>query len=277
MAQSPTYEFLQTASAETLKIKKKILHDIGRAIADFSLIRENDRLMVCVSGGKDSLAMLHLLLDLQKRAPVKFDLFAFTLDQGQPGFDASILRAFYESLGIEYYIDYEDTYSIVIDKIQPGKTYCSLCSRLRRGILYTTADRYRATAIALGHHAMDAAETLLLNLFYNGRMASMPPLLISDDQQHRVIRPLIYADEPDLERYATLQKFPVIPCNLCNNQENLQRQRIKGLLESEIEKNSAVRYSLKKALRNVQPRHLWDNRLSTSDQIEKEDPLQGIF
>lgn len=259
-----------TKDQEIKRYHKKLSHEMGKAIADYNLIRENDRIMVCVSGGKDSLTLLHLLAAMQKKAPISFSLFAFTLDQAQPGFDSRLLEQFYKKMGIEYIIHKEDTYSIVTEKIKAGKTYCSLCSRLRRGVLYTQAQKLNATAIAMGHHAMDAAETLMLNFFYAGRLASMPPLLYSDEHKHRVIRPLIYADETDIEAFAKLSHFPIIPCNLCNNQENLQRARIKKILNHEIEKNPAIRYSMKKAMQNIEPRHLWDLRYQNQNKkIEK--------
>ncbi len=213
--------------------------------------------MVAVSGGKDSIGLLYLLLELRKKIPINFEIFAYTLDQVQPGFDASELESLYKELNIEYYIEKEDTYSIVLEKTAPKKTYCSLCSRLRRGILYKKQDEYKATKLALGHHSDDAMETLLLNLFYSGRMAAIAPKLLSDDRQHTVIRPLIEVDEKEMKWFAEFMNFPIIPCNLCGNQSNLQRQHMKKLIQ-EIEKlNPVIRGSFKSALKKVETRHLW--------------------
>ena len=236
---------------------KKLLSEVGRTVLQYGLIEEHDRIMVAVSGGKDSLGLLHLLLELKKRSPVEFEVFAYTLDQAQPGFDASALELFYKELGIEYYIESEDTYSIVLDKTEPGKTYCSLCSRLRRGILYKKKDDYKATKLALGHHSDDAMETLLLNLFYSGRMAAISPRLLSDDGKHVVIRPLIQTDEKEMEWLSNLMSFPIIPCNLCGSQSNLQRQRMKKWLQEEEKNNPVIRGSFKSALKKVETRHLW--------------------
>jgi len=254
----------------TLRKKyKNILHDTGRLIAEYDMISEGDRIMVAVSGGKDSHALLHVLLDLQSKAPVNFEVFAYTLDQKQPGFDASALLAYYQEIGVEHYLGERDTYSIVTEKIPAGQTFCSLCSRLRRGILYDEAKRLRATKIALGHHANDALETLLLNLFYSGKLAAMPPVLHSDDKTSIVIRPLLSANESDLTDLASTLNFPILPCNLCNNQEGLQRARIKTLLEAEQLKNPMLLYSATSALANVKPSHLWDKALSKNEEKDR--------
>lgn len=239
------------------KLKKKILKNMGKAIEDFGLIQEGDHIMVAVSGGKDSISMLYLLKELQQKAPVSFSLSAYTLDQGQPGFDASELESLYRELDVDYNIHYRDTYSVVTEKVPENKTYCSMCSRLRRGILYTEAQKISASKIALGHHADDAIETLFMNMFYAGRMAAMAPLLEADDGVNKVIRPMIYCDEADIAEFAAAHEFPIIPCNLCGSQSNLQRQRIKALLTDEEKRNPVVKQSLKRALSNVQPRHLW--------------------
>ena len=241
---------------------KDILHNVGALIAEHNLVEDGDRIMVAVSGGKDSHALLHILADLKAKAPIDFSLVAYTLDQKQPGFDATALVAYYEEIGVEYVLGQRDTYSIVTEKIAPGSTYCSLCSRLRRGILYDEAHRLGATKIALGHHANDALETLLLNLFYSGKLAAMPPKLISDDGQSVVIRPMLRVEESALAGLATALNFPILPCNLCNNQEGLQRARIKKLIEDETARNPILMHSAKAAMANVKPSHLWDLSLS---------------
>ncbi|MBS0617469.1 MAG: tRNA 2-thiocytidine(32) synthetase TtcA [Spirochaetes bacterium] len=244
------------------KAYKNILHDVGKLIGDYSLIEDGDRIMVAVSGGKDSHALLHILLDLQAKAPIEFSVFAYTLDQKQPGYDATALIRYYEEIGVEYYLGQRDTYSIVTDKIPAGNTFCSLCSRLRRGILYDEAERLRATKIALGHHANDALETLLMNLFYSGKLAAMPPKLTSDDGRSIVIRPLLSVSEEKLAAFAKVLQFPILPCNLCNNQEGLQRARIKKLIADETTRNPVLIDSARAALANIKPSHLWDLTLS---------------
>jgi len=213
------------------KLQKRLRSEVGSAIADYNMIEEGDRVMCCLSGGKDSYTMLDILLNLQKRAPIKFEIVAVNLDQKQPGFPEHVLPAYLDKLGVVYHIIEKDTYSIVKEKVPEGKTTCSLCSRLRRGTLYGFAQRIGATKIALGHHRDDIIETLFLNMFYAGRQKSMPPKLLSDDGANIVIRPLAYSREKDIEEYSVLKSFPIIPCNLCGSQENLKRGAIKDMLK----------------------------------------------
>ncbi len=234
---------------------------VGKAIADYNMIEEGDRVMVCLSGGKDSHTLLDLLLSLQRKAPIKFDILAVNLDQKQPGFPAHILPEYLESLGVPYRIVEQDTYSIVQRVIPEGKTMCSLCSRLRRGILYRVASEEGATKIALGHHRDDIVETLFLNMFHAGQLKAMPPKLLSDDGRHLVIRPLAYCSEPDIERYATARQFPIIPCKLCGSQENLQRTQIKQLLQTWEQEYPGRTETLFRSLQNVTPSHLADTQL----------------
>ncbi len=251
------------------KLQKRLRRHVGQAIADFNMIEEGDRVMVCLSGGKDSYGMLDILLNLRASAPIHFDIIAVNLDQKQPGFPADILPAYLEQLGIPYKIVNEDTYSIVKDKIPEGKTTCSLCSRLRRGILYRTASELGATKIALGHHRDDILETLLLNMFFGGKLKSMPPKLVSDDGKHVVIRPLAYCKEKDLIRYADWKEFPIIPCNLCGSQENLQRKAIKQML-NDWDKRFPGRIEIMfRSLQNVVPSHLLDNQLFDFKQLDR--------
>ncbi len=251
----------QKAGRNALKLSKRLRHEVGDAINDFNMIEPGDRVMVCLSGGKDSYALLDILLGLQKSAPIDFSLVAVNLDQKQPGFPEDVLPRYLESLGVEYRIIEEDTYSIVKRLVPEGKTTCSLCSRLRRGILYRVADELGATKIALGHHRDDIVHTLFLNMFYGSKLKAMPPKLISDDRRHIVIRPLAYCREKDLIRYAEQKAFPIIPCNLCGSQPNLQRQVIRDMINDWDRRFPGRIENMFRSLRNVVPSHLADTRL----------------
>lgn len=243
------------------KLQKKLRREVGQAIADYNMIEDGDRIMVCLSGGKDSYTLLSILQSLQKSAPISFSLIAVNLDQKQPGFPEHILPEYLDNLGVEYKIVEENTYGIVKEKIPEGKTTCSLCSRLRRGILYRTATELGATKIALGHHRDDILQTLFLNMFYGGKLKGMPPKLMSDDGKHIVIRPLAYCREKDIERYSDAKAFPIIPCNLCGSQPNLQRQVIKDLLRDWDKRYPGRIETMFRATQNIVPSHLCDTTL----------------
>ncbi|MAD75879.1 MAG: tRNA 2-thiocytidine(32) synthetase TtcA [Rheinheimera sp.] len=252
------------------KLHKRLRRGVGQAISDFGMISDGDKIMVCLSGGKDSYTMLDILLNLQQSAPISFSIVAVNLDQKQPGFPAEVLPNYLQGIGVDYHIVTEDTYAIVKEKIPEGKTTCSLCSRLRRGILYRTAKELGATKIALGHHRDDMLETLFLNMFYGGKMKSMPPKLISDNGEHIVIRPLAYCKEKDIEKYAQAREFPIIPCNLCGSQDGLQRQVIKEMLQDWDKRFPGRIETMFQAMQNVVPSHLADNSLFDFAAITKD-------
>ncbi|GHG71605.1 tRNA 2-thiocytidine biosynthesis protein TtcA [Alishewanella longhuensis] len=255
------------------KLHKRLRRGVGQAIADFGMIEDGDKIMVCLSGGKDSYTLLDILLNLQQSAPINFSIIAVNLDQKQPGFPAEVLPNYLSSIGVDFKIVTENTYSIVKDKIPEGKTTCSLCSRLRRGILYRTAKELGATKIALGHHRDDMLETLFLNMFYGGKMKSMPPKLISDNGEHIVIRPLAYCKEKDIEKYSVAKGFPIIPCNLCGSQDGLQRQVVKEMLQDWDKRFPGRIETMFQAMQNVVPSHLADKNLFDFAGISKENAL----
>lgn len=261
---------------EENKLEKKLCRLVGQAIGDFGMIEEGDKVMVCVSGGKDSYAMLDILMKLRERAPINFEIVAVNLDQKQPNFPAEILPNYLKNLGVQYHIEEQDTYSIVKRVIPEGKTTCGLCSRLRRGILYRVADELGATKIALGHHRDDILETLMLNMFYAGKLKGMPPKLRSDDGKHIVIRPLAYVPEKLLERYAADMNFPIIPCDLCGSQPNLQRQVMKEMLRDWEKKHPGRVENLFRSMHHIVPSHLMDSEAFDFKNLEISTELAGI-
>ena len=280
---------LRKNQLEANKLQKRLRRNVGKAVADYRMIEEGDRIMVCLSGGKDSYAMLDVLMNLQKNAPIKFDLVAVNLDQKQPGFPEHVLPAYLDTLDIEYHILEKDTYSVVTSKIPEGKTYCSLCSRLRRGTLYGFAEQIGATKVALGHHRDDIVETLFLNMFYQGKMKAMPPKLLSDDKKNVLIRPLAYCRESDLVELAELKQFPIIPCNLCGSQTGLQRNAVKDMLKQWERQFPGRIDAIFGAIKNVAPSQLADTELfdfagltqelldvDESNHVEIESLIQAI-
>ena len=251
----------EKAAFESNKLAKRLRREVGQAIADFNMIEDGDKVMVCLSGGKDSFGLLDVLLFLREKAPIHFDVVAVNLDQKQPGFPEHVLPDYLNGLGIPFHIEEEDTYSIVKRVIPEGKTTCSLCSRLRRGILYRVADELGATKIALGHHRDDILATLFLNMFFGGKLKSMPPKLVSDDGRHMVIRPLAYCREKDLEKWAEVRQFPIIPCTLCGCQPNLQRQQVKQMLLDWDKRFPGRIETMFRSLAHVVPSHLLDGKL----------------
>jgi tRNA 2-thiocytidine biosynthesis protein TtcA len=259
--QIPSARFLEKQAFERNKLHKRLCRQVGEAIADFNMIEPNDKVMVCLSGGKDSYSLLDILLELRRRAPIPFEIIAVNLDQKQPGFPEDVLPYYLTKLGIAFHIENEDTYSTVTRVIPEGKTMCSLCSRLRRAILYRVATELGATKVALGHHRDDILETFFLNMFFGGKLKSMPPKLRSDDGQHIVIRPLAYVKEEDLQAFSDWREFPIIPCNLCGSQDNLKRREIKQLMR-EWEKRFPGRVeNIFSSLTRVVPSHLMDREL----------------
>ncbi len=261
---------------EENKLEKKLCRLVGQAIGDFGMIEDGDKVMVCLSGGKDSYAMLDILMKLRERAPIHFEIVAVNLDQKQPNFPAEILPNYLKALGVQYHIEEQDTYSIVKRVIPEGKTTCGLCSRLRRGILYRVAGELSATKIALGHHRDDILETLMLNMFYAGKLKGMPPKLRSDDGKHIVIRPLAYVPEKLLERYAGDMNFPIIPCDLCGSQPNLQRQAMKEMLRDWEKKYPGRVENLFRSMHHIVPSHLMDSEAFNFKNLEISTELSGI-
>ncbi len=263
-----------------LKLRNQLISATGKAIGDFNMIADGDTVLVCMSGGKDSYTMLMMLLALQARAPISFKLIAMNLDQKQPGFPEHILPAYFEQLGVDYRIVEANTYAVVKEKIPEGKTTCSLCSRLRRGVIYTTAKKLGANKIALGHHRDDIVETLFLSMFYGAKMKAMPPKLATNDKQNIVIRPLAYCSEKDIAAYARGMEFPIIPCNLCGSQENLQRVKVKEMLAAWEKEQPGRVNNIFRAIGNIEPSHLADTDLYdfkglSQSLITDEDPLFG--
>lgn len=262
---------VQLTDANVNRAHRKIRALVGSAVSDYKMIEAGDRIMVCLSGGADSYTMLDMLIGLKKAAPIHFELIAVNLDQKQPGFPEHVLPQYLENLGVEYQIVEEDTFSVVKNIITEGKTTCSLCSRLRRGILYNTAEKLGATKIALGHHADDMVETLFLNMFFNGRLKSMPPKLVSDDQRNIVIRPMAYVRESVIKAYAELRQFPIIPCNLCGSQPNLQRQAVKAMLHEWDKSHPGRVQNIFNAMTRVTASHLLDKKLFDFANLNLED------
>ena len=263
-----------TTSNTLLKLKRSLESRVGKAIGDYNMISDGDTILVCVSGGKDSYTLLNILIALQQRAPVKFRLIAMNLDQKQPGFPADILPRYFDSLGIEYRVVEADTYSVVKDKIPEGKTTCSLCSRLRRGIIYRTAKELGANKIALGHHRDDMVHTLFLNMLFGGKLKAMPPKLVTDDKAHIVIRPLAYCAESDIAKFARGMKFPIIPCNLCGSQENMQRQKIREMMQDWDKRYPGRSEAVFTALQNIVPSHLADNKIFDFRNLTLDTPVE---
>ena len=263
-----------TPSNNLQKLRKFLESRTGKAIGDYNMIEDGDTVLVCCSGGKDSYTLLAMLMALQKRAPINFRLIAMNLDQKQPGFPAEILPAYFESIGIEYRIVEADTYSVVKEKIPEGKTTCSLCSRLRRGVIYRTAKELGANTIALGHHRDDMVHTLFLNMLFGGKLKAMPPKLVTDDKAHVVIRPLAYCAESQIAKFARGMEFPIIPCNLCGSQDNMQRQKIREMMADWDRRFPGRTESVFSAMQNVVPSHLADNSLFDFPGLTLDTPVE---
>ncbi|MBQ0728382.1 MAG: tRNA 2-thiocytidine(32) synthetase TtcA [Thalassolituus oleivorans] len=259
------------------KLQKRLRRNVGKAIEDYCMIEEGDRVMVCLSGGKDSYTMLDILMGLQKSAPVNFELIAVNMDQKQPGFPEHVLPEYLSQIGVPFHIVEKDTYSVVKEIIPEGKTTCSLCSRLRRGTLYGFAESIGVNKIALGHHRDDIIETLFLNMFHGGKLKSMPPKLLSDDKKHVLIRPLAYCKETDIEAYSNAKEFPIIPCNLCGSQENLQRQNIKMMLQQWEREQPGRSENIFSAICNIAPSQLGDRQLWDFNNLQDQQDKGHLF
>ena len=270
LAASPKAD--QKASYDKNKLHKRLRRETGKAIEDFNMIEEGDKVMVCISGGKDSLTMLDILMSLQRHAPINFELVAVNLDQKQPDFPEHILPEYFTSIGVPYKILEEDTYSLVKEMVPAGKTYCGWCSRFRRGILYKYAKQEGFTKVALGHHRDDMLGTLFLNLFYGGKMKTMPAKLLSDDKENIVIRPLAYCKEKDIERYSQLAKMPIIPCNLCGSQDNMQRQVIREMLVNWEKQHPGRLDSIYRGMTDIVPSHMLDASLFDFKSLQRQEP-----
>ncbi|MEC9412641.1 MAG: tRNA 2-thiocytidine(32) synthetase TtcA [Pseudomonadota bacterium] len=269
MTESTTEHTLVKQQREFNKLRKRLRRNVGQAIADYNMIQDGDKVMVCLSGGKDSYTMLDILINLRDHAPIKFDLIAVNLDQKQPGFPEHVLPEYLSSIGVPFHIIEKDTYSIVKEVVPEGKTTCGICSRLRRGSLYGYARQNGITKIALGHHRDDIIETLFLNMFYGSKIKAMPPKLLSDDKTNIVIRPLAYAQESDIARYAEAMKFPIIPCNLCGSQENLQRQAIKAMLQGWEKQFPGRLENIFRSIQNISPSQMGDLDLFNFTDLEQ--------
>ena len=265
------------AKLEFDKLHKRLRRNVGKAIEDYTMIEDGDKIMVCLSGGKDSYTLLDILLNLQKSAPIRFELVAVNLDQKQPGFPEDVLPAYLSSLGVNFHILEKDTYSIVQDKIEEGKTTCSLCSRLRRGSLYGYAEEIGANKVALGHHRDDIIETLFLNMFHGGKLKAMPPKLLSDDKKHILIRPLAYCKEKDIAQYSKIKEFPIIPCNLCGSQENLERQNIKNMLQEWDQQFPGRVESIFSSIANIAPSQLADRELFNFETLQQQQNRNHLY
>ncbi|BDZ73063.1 MULTISPECIES: tRNA 2-thiocytidine(32) synthetase TtcA [Methylophaga] len=269
MTESTTEHTLVKQQREFNKLRKRLRRNVGQAIADYNMIQDGDKVMVCLSGGKDSYTMLDILINLRDHAPINFELIAVNLDQKQPGFPEHVLPEYLSSIGVPFHIIEKDTYSIVKEVVPEGKTTCGICSRLRRGSLYGYARQNGITKIALGHHRDDIIETLFLNMFYGSKIKAMPPKLLSDDKTNIVIRPLAYAQESDIARYAEAMKFPIIPCNLCGSQENLQRQAIKTMLQGWEKQFPGRLENIFRSIQNISPSQMGDLDLFNFTDLEQ--------